>query len=116
MTISDFIEKYYLHDSGLDEIIVDQENRTVRLLVDLCNWMQDDYVEGEPEIKPIEIVFSGVSKCENLNRAIDKDFGDEFIAADMEDDGTFHAEIETYKDQEYYEIKIQAEDVQVIER
>ena len=116
MTIEQFVEKYCLHDSGLDEIIVDHEERTVRLLVDLCNRMQDDYVEGAPEIKPIEIVFSGVGKCENLERAIDKDFGDEFIALKMEADGTLRAELVTCKEQEYYEIRIRAEDVQVFER
>lgn len=116
MNISDFVEKYYLHDSGLREIIVDKEKNSVHLIVDLCNWMQDSYVEGEPEILPIEIVFLGVSEMENLGRDIDEECGDEFIVADVSDNGVFHAELCTTENQEIYEIRIRANDVQVNER
>ena len=86
MTISDFVEKYYLHDSGLKDIIVNKDNNTVHLMIDLCNWMQDDYVEGQPEILPIEVVFDGTTHMENLERDIDRECGDEFIAADEDGD------------------------------
>ncbi len=116
MTISDFVKKYYLHDSGLNSITIDRNGKTVRLSVDLCNWMQDNYIEEEPEIKPIEIVFFGVTKMENLDRVIDKDFGDEFLAGDIDEDGAFHAEIVTSKEEEFYEIKILAKDVRIFNR
>lgn len=115
MRISEFVETYDLHDSGLDEITVDKDNKIVRMRIDLCNWLQEDYVEGEPEIKPIELVFSVVTEMENTDRAIDEAFGDEFVSVDVEKDGVFHAELITAT-QEYYEIRIRAEDVRVFER
>ena len=115
MTISDFVDKYYLHDSGLNEIIIEPNNSIVRLVVELCNWMQDEYVEGEPEMLPIELTFIGVTETANLERDIDKDCGDEFISADVDSNGAFHAILCTTEGQDTYEIMIHAEEVQVIE-
>ncbi len=116
MKVADFVKNYYLHDSSLIEIIVGKEEKNVRLIVDLCSWMQDDYVEGEPEIKPIEILFSGVTYTENLERTIDAEIGDEFIASGINDKGEFHADLETSEAQEPYEIVIHAEDVRIFTR
>ena len=60
-------------------------------------------------------MFSAVTKMENTDRAIDEDFGVEFVSVDVETDGVFHAELVTAT-QEYYEIRIRAEDVRVFER
>lgn len=116
MNVADFVKKYYLHDSSLIEIIVGKEEKTVRLIVDLCSWMQDDYVEGEPEIKPIEILFSGVTYSQNLERPIDAEIGDEFVSSGINDKGEFHAELENAETQEPYEIIIHAEDVRIFDR
>ena len=114
MTIKEFVEKYHLHDSGLNSIIIDTDKRTLCLSVDLCNWMQDDYEEEDPEILPIEIIFENVTKADNVNRKVDKDYGDEFLSVEIEDDETLLFKMVTSKEQKYYEIRVRAEYVKVV--
>ena len=51
MTLHDFAENYYLHDSLLDKIVYSESEHTLVLYVDFAFWMQK-----------IEIRFSGVEK------------------------------------------------------
>jgi len=50
MKLEDFKEKFTLHDSGIEQVLVLEDKRELRLLIDLCNydqtWYKDD---SEPE-------------------------------------------------------------------
>ena len=49
MTITEFAKKYYLHDSTIDKIEYDAENKKLTLKIDFCFWMQLWYEQGKPE-------------------------------------------------------------------
>lgn len=53
--------KYNLHDSLIEQVVYDVKNGTVDIKMDLCNWLQNGYVEGDPENKIIHMLFSEVS-------------------------------------------------------
>ena len=40
MTIAEFEEKYYLHDSSIEKIEYDATNKRLTLTIDFCFWMQ----------------------------------------------------------------------------
>ena len=40
MKITEMVEKYYFHDSGIAKVDFDQEKREATLLIDFCNWAQ----------------------------------------------------------------------------
>ena len=49
-----------LHDSNL--ISIKENGDSVELSVDLCNWKQTWYQEGDDELREIKIIFFGVSE------------------------------------------------------
>lgn len=61
MTIHDFIEKYYLHDSTIRNITYSKSDNTLIFLIDFSFWMQDDYEEGSPENGMVNIRFQSVN-------------------------------------------------------
>ena len=71
MTLTEFAEKYYLHDSNIKKLEYDVESKTVTLTVGFCFWMQDWYQEGEPESGTITVIFHNVTKysCDEGNPA-----------------------------------------------
>ena len=64
MTLSELNRKFNFHDSFIDFIHFDKFQHEVTLKIELCNWMQRDYREGEPETSEVQFVFSGVKDCE----------------------------------------------------
>jgi hypothetical protein len=54
-----------LHDSGVDRVEYSKQERTVRLKMDLCNYDQPGYQEGDPEIVPGTLTFSDVARVES---------------------------------------------------
>lgn len=61
LTIAEFEEKYYLHDSTLEKIDYDAENKTLRLEIDFCFWLQDWYNAEELPNGYIAVTFENVS-------------------------------------------------------
>jgi len=53
-----------LHDSGVQSISYAAGEGIVRVRVDLCNYAQPGYREGEPELVPGTLEFTGVSRVE----------------------------------------------------
>lgn len=51
MEVNEFLEKYYLHDSAIDEISYDSGAKELIWHMDFAFWMQSDYVEGTPEMR-----------------------------------------------------------------
>ncbi|MBR2694207.1 MAG: hypothetical protein IKE69_08330 [Thermoguttaceae bacterium] len=66
MRPTEFIERYYLHDSCIQSAEFDADNRTVALNIYFSFWMQKWYKTGQIEQGLIKAVFSGVSeyRCE----------------------------------------------------
>ena len=60
MKCSELVSQYILHDSLLETITVSDDGRTVVLLIDFCNWAQDQYKETEPETYLIRVIFLDV--------------------------------------------------------
>ena len=59
MTINDFLNKYYLHDSLVKN--VSSQNNKVELTIDFCFWMQENYQEKDPETGIIHMVLPNAS-------------------------------------------------------
>jgi len=56
-----FLDSHDLHDSVLDSVLAGEGE--VVLSITLCAWRQAGYREGEPELAPIEVRFSGVTRA-----------------------------------------------------
>lgn len=65
MTINEFVNKYNLHDSLLENITYDETAKKVILSIDFCYWQQEDYKDDMDETGMILIEFDEVEslKC-----------------------------------------------------
>ena len=61
MKITEMVEKYYFHDSGIAKVEFDQEKREATLLIDFCNWAQKNYTDDQEENIVLKLVFSNVT-------------------------------------------------------
>ena len=61
MTITEFEEKYYLHDSTIEKINYDAKNKTLNLEIDFCFWMQIWYNKNRAKNGLISVTFENVS-------------------------------------------------------
>lgn len=64
LTLSEFEKKYYLHDSSIEKIIYDEENKNLILEIEFCFWMQNWYSKNEPSNGKISVSFKNVSVFE----------------------------------------------------
>jgi len=77
MKITDMVKKYYFHDSGIAKVEFDPEKHEATLLIDFCNWMQDDYNDEEEENIVLKLLFRNVSGISgeqpllDINRILD---------------------------------------------
>lgn len=67
LTIAEFEEKYYLHDSTIEKINYDAENKTLILEIDFRFWMQLWYDKNTPKNGLIAVIFENVSMFEYEN-------------------------------------------------
>lgn len=61
MTLAEFENKYYLHDSTIDKIDFDAANKKLMLTIDFCFWMQSWYEATLPKNGLIAVTFENVS-------------------------------------------------------
>ena len=65
MRISDFLTRYNLHGSLINNVEYDTTTKRVSLEVELCKWQQFDYDESkDPEIVEGMIIFDDVTYFE----------------------------------------------------
>ena len=57
MTLQEFEEMFYLHDSSLIKLDYDRKYKILKLYCILCNFMQKNYQEQEQENSNIIIIF-----------------------------------------------------------
>ncbi len=61
MTGSEFVEHYYMHDSLIDSVEVQEDGARIVLTIDFAFWMQNGYQESDPETGAIKVIFYDVS-------------------------------------------------------
>ena len=123
MTITEFEEKYYLHDSTIEKIDYDANNKRLTLTIDFCFWMQIWYDKETPENGLISVTFDNVSYYVYENYDPSKLFSDytpEILQTKIDDDGILNIytfEFVRYEPGEdlYPVMKIKADNVTVID-
>ena len=53
----DVFDKYNFHDSLIQHIEYFSSKKKLIINIELCNWCQSFYTEGEPEIKKGKLIF-----------------------------------------------------------
>lgn len=61
MKLAEVVDRLYLHDSVVQNVIYVPDDGTLVLTIELCNWAQPGYVDGEPEVVTRSLAFSGVT-------------------------------------------------------
>ena len=124
MTIEQFAEKYYLHDSSLVKVDFDAENKILKLKIFFCFWMQEWYNKNELPNGWIRVTFEDVSLFEYDNDIADRIFfaelNSEILSGKIDEDGNFTifaVEAADYAEQDdiYFLLKINAANVEVEE-
>ena len=124
MTINQFAEKYYLHDSSIEKIDYNADKKILALTIEFCFWMQNWYDKSEPTNGLIRVTFKDVSLFEYDDAGVDRNFSDELDSeirsAELDADGAIifvAVEIVDFSDDEeiYYRLKINAASVEVEE-
>jgi hypothetical protein len=123
MTLQDFRGKYYLHDSSIEKIDFDAENKTLTLTIEFCFWMQNWYDKTTPKNGLIAVTFENVSLFEydaNISDKIFSNIDSEIRDAELNADGClefFSVEYsyDSDRDDIYWLLKINAANVEVTE-
>lgn len=98
------LNKYYFHDSSILEIV--KTNDVIKLKIDFCLFMQDNYIEGTKEGCILELTFNGAStNIENIevNTIIDTKIDENKIVFNLNID----------KNDDYIQLEIQASSVEL---
>ena len=122
LTIAEFEEKYYLHDSSIEKIEYDAANKKLVLTICFCFWMQLWYNQNELPNGYIAVTFENVSLFEYEDHEITEilsDLDTEIRNTKVDAAGTlfiFMWEYVSKIDEDIYPvIKIKAENVTVKE-
>lgn len=108
MTLSELNRKFNFHDSFIDSIHFEKLQDEVTLKIELCNWMQRDYHEGEPETSEVQFVFSGIKNCEGPSGEFEEMT---ILKTEYLPDNKFVFMLSDLSSYEYYEFIIVAEEV-----
>lgn len=111
MTPETFVNKYNLHDSMIDSVITD--GAAVRMVIDFAFWMQEDYREEHAETGSLAVSFSDVTEYECPDQLPLEEIS--ILNASLQDDGIIFALLNDITD-EYYEIRIKARDITVVDQ
>ena len=60
MTLHELSKNYCFHDSTIVGLDDSPQTSTLRLTLEFCCFMQEDFVEGEPECRELTLTFDGV--------------------------------------------------------
>ena len=112
MKMTEFAEKYHLHDSLVTNIAYSPEKKTVDITLELCLWAQDGYKEGDPEVGIAHMLFSGVSAYSDAGLIGKVDFFS-ILEAFTEHDTLVLSLFDDFNDVEY-DLSITAQNVRLI--
>ena len=99
MKVKDFLEKYCLHDSTIDEIKYNSETKELIWHMDFAFWMQTNYVKGTPENGLINLHFYEVENYSGLIGRLDWFSVDRIV---VNPDGTITCTILDDYNSDYY--------------
>ena len=71
MTIQELDNKYYFHDSMITTISYSAETENLTFTIEFCNWAQEWYKEGDPELLKMELIFEGIKEYDGITGDID---------------------------------------------
>ena len=109
VTIQDLDNKYYFHDSTITNVLFDSNSQKLVFTIEFCNWAQEFYKAGEPELLKMELIFNGIKDYDGITGNIDY-----FSILDGDViNGKYHLFIEDDFHQEFYEYYLQPTDVDV---
>ena len=109
MTIQELENKYYFHDSMITNVLFDSNSQKLVFTIEFCNWAQEFYKAGEPELLRMELIFNGIKDYDGITGNIDY-----FSILDGNViNGKYHLFIEDDFHQEFYEYYLQPTDVDV---
>ena len=124
LTLQEFRKKYYLHDSSIEKINFDADNKIITMKIEFCFWMQNWYDKTTPKNGLIAVTFENVSRFEYDDNIADRIFSNELdneiIKAEPDANGClnfFSVEYAYNSDSDdiYWQLKIQAANVEVEE-
>ena len=121
MNIAEFEEKYYLHDSCIEKIEYLLENKTLKLEIDFCFWMQIWYDKNTPKNGLIAVTFENISIFEYENHEFSnilENLDTEIDHSEINSDGILEIYIREYvnsNEDNFWWIRIKAENVTVKE-
>ena len=69
MKIDDLLKKYCFHDSLINEI--SYANNEVKITIDFCFWMQEEYQDGTPETGIVYLRLPDVKSYNGITGKID---------------------------------------------
>ena len=110
MNAKEFVERFIMHDSLIDAMSVDDGNATVTMTIDFAFWMQKGYCEGDPETGLLAVTFRNVTKLECPDEL---PFGDISILRVTEEEGSLRFAIMNDMTDDYYNLLIKAESIEV---
>ncbi len=105
------LRKFDFHDSLLESISYDNDNKKIFLKIDFCNWKQEWYNESDEETSMISIVFNNASNLSIPNFSLNSD---EIIEFDILSDNSVKMVVFNDIDNTSYEIIIRAQTVEII--
>lgn len=73
MNIEELVERYYFHDSLIENISYIPDQNKVIMLIDFCYWLQPNYNPGSKETGMIELTFLEVELYKNQVTSYESD-------------------------------------------
>ena len=110
MVGSEFIRKYFMHDSLIDGVEVYNDGTKVVIMIDFAFWMQEDYNETDPETGPIKVTFNNVTSYD-IPKSID--WNEISILETQIEDGRIKFALINDMTDDYLEINIASDSVDV---
>ncbi len=113
MTPETFVNRYNFHDSIINSIITESGGTAIRMIIDFAFWMQEDYKEEHAETGPLAVSFSDVTEYDcPVQLPLEET---SILNASFQDGSIIFALLNDMTD-EYYEIRIKAQEISVIDQ
>ena len=113
MTPETFVNKYNFHDSMINSVTSENKGTVIRMVIDFAFWMQEGYSEEHDETGPLAVSFSDVTDYDCPDQLPLEEIS--ILKVSIQDGSIIFALLNDITD-EYYEIRIKAQDIAVIDQ
>ena len=110
MKAKEFSDRYYLHDSLMDQVSFAKEEAVVSMTIDLAFWMQSWYEEGMAETGLISVTFRSV---EEYSCPENVDWKQISILQAEASDGAISFSLLNDAEDSCFEMRIKSDDIEV---